>query len=892
VTGVQTCAFRSPDPATGGSNTFIDWGADWRDLSKVTPSKIRLRVPVEYLAALDFSAADGTNDIRFTTSVPYFGASATPANRELGVHLPWFRALKAQRAADMASYYELIANIKDYLSPTAPPTTNLWPVPDKNPKSNANQKFTDANALSNDAAVVPYPYCGTKAMPNISEVRLDFETTLGIRMLQAEIVNLYPEQFSTQLVNLAQVIEIEFTDGTAPAPVKTYIQKFVVGFGNSSDGHGAETIKPMTLSSSALCRKLCGSAMPAAPGLTGPIKVTRMRLYLVQNAGIGDKIMSLNDVQLDKALRDTAQTSVLDVSTLNMATPISVFFASSNALGAIIGDLSVESTKSVGYGEMKNGDVYYLDTPLGGKKGDYTYGTVAYIVMEKHKPSDVDIPCNPQPVRELPYTIKKPITTIFKTALPTSRWLASEGQLYVNPADGILKLRWTPDDINIACREPPPPGKSLWTNVTYVAGNSASFYLEALDPRCNTKLNYGGVDVWKSSTYGSMGTINPDWWKSIAPAVDWIAGIAVKVGDRCKYKGLDYEVLVNHTTATANPPDKPGIGLYTTISPAESSGRDYWLAKVNEDAVAKPANGVMAAQGITTASQMVNTYIRPSTAFIRYGKPWSLWEVGAIGRAEPWRTIRLVDGTLTPSATALLGSYEFGDWMLLDELSLHPTDAAPVACGAGDPFPYKSERGKINANPDTVSADGIRQVLSGLVSMSTKDRAAPVESYCHLGVTIPSTVCTVMSPVLFDPLALAIPGSVAQPTGAARGAPLLSRGELGVRQTGAVPSATVSGLAMVDWYNVNGYATDLAGRNIRQLDRCREELIGKSANLFQTRYQYFEIIATGRSQKQKAEGTGAKTMVTLAEQKVTAVIERDTYTGKVRLFVGGRPLQE
>ena len=615
-----------------------------------------------------------------------------------------------------------------------------------------------------------------------------------------------------------------------------------------------------------------------------------MRTYLVQNTGIGDKIVSWTMNDLDALLRNQTiptkklntptppRTVFLDAAILNIATPLPINF-NAGTYGYIDGDLGV--IKLVGYGDLKTGDVYYwdnyLDTPPA------AYGTKAYIVMEKHKPSDVDVLCDPQPVRETPYNSKKPITTTFTNPLPTSRWLVSDGQLYVNPTFNLLYLR---------C--PTTAANDIWVcthkSVFHVIyGNiDQSVYLEARDPRCNTKWSYGDQEAWTFSNTGSMGIINPDWWKSVPDAPTWAAGIAAKIGDRFAYNCQDYEVIKTHTTAAASTPDKTPAN-YSPILLSESCGRDYWLAKTNEDAVAKPVNGVMAAQGITTASQMVSTYIRPSTAFIRYGKPWSLWEIGAIGRAEPWRTIRLVDGTLTPSATALLGSYEFGDWMLLDELSLHPTDAVPAACVAGDPFPYKSERGKINVNPDTVSADGIRQVLSGLVSMSTKDRAAPVEAYCHLGVTIPSTVCPVMSPTLFDPLALAIPGSIAQPTGAARGAPLLSRGELGVRQTGAVPSATVSGLAMVDWYNVNGYATDLAGRNIRQLDRCREELIGKSANLFQTRYQYFEIIASGRSQKEKPEGTGAKTMVTLAEQKVTAVVERDTYTGKVRLFVGGRP---
>ena len=227
-----------PDPATGGSNTFIDWGADWRDLSKVTPSKIRLRVPVEYLAALDFSAANGVNDIRFASTVPYFGASATPANRELGVHLPWFRALKAQRAADMSSYYELIANIKDYLSSTAEPTNNLWPV---------GVAFSDPTALSNATGVTTaYPYCGNKATPSISEVRLNFSRNGGVKTVQVEVVNLYPEQYSTALTNLAAVVEVEFTDGKAPSPVKTYIQKFVVGFGSGSAG--AQLLPSLTVS--------------------------------------------------------------------------------------------------------------------------------------------------------------------------------------------------------------------------------------------------------------------------------------------------------------------------------------------------------------------------------------------------------------------------------------------------------------------------------------------------------------------------------------------------------------------------------------------------------------------------------------------------------------------
>jgi hypothetical protein len=321
------------------------------------------------------------------------------------------------------------------------------------------------------------------------------------------------------------------------------------------------------------------------------------------------------------------------------------------------------------------------------------------------------------------------------------------------------------------------------------------------------------------------------------------------------------------------------------------------VTKANEDAVAKPANGTMLAKGVITASQMVTTYVRPSTAFVRGGKPWSLWELGAISRAEPWRTIRLVDGALMPTVEAPLGSYEFGDWMLLDELSLHETDARPVATGVtiNSPFLYKSELGKTNPNPDTVLADGVHQVLGGLVSMAEKDKVSPFEAYGHVGVTLPGKACPLMLPGQFDPVVLVIPASMAMPmpSGALPGAALISRGELGVRLTGRTTPPTLCGLAMVDWYNVNGVATDVAGRPIRQLDRCREELIGKSINLFQTRYEYFEIVATGRSQMELAETIGGvKKVVTLAEQKASAVVERDTYTGKIRLFMSGMPHQD
>lgn len=58
--------------------------------------------------------------------------------------------------------------------------------------------------------------------------------------------------------------------------------------------------------------------------------------------------------------------------------------------------------------------------------------------------------------------------------------------------------------------------------------------------------------------------------------------------------------------------------------------------------------------------------INTSTAFVRNGAILSFWELGAIHRGEPWRTLNLHSADLSQT----VGSYEYGDWQLLNQVRL------------------------------------------------------------------------------------------------------------------------------------------------------------------------------------------------------------------------------
>ena len=62
-----------------------------------------------------------------------------------------------------------------------------------------------------------------------------------------------------------------------------------------------------------------------------------------------------------------------------------------------------------------------------------------------------------------------------------------------------------------------------------------------------------------------------------------------------------------------------------------------------------------------------------STAFIRNGPVVSFWELGAIHRGEPWRTLNLHSST---QAVADIGQYAYGDWPLLNQVKLTAATSA------------------------------------------------------------------------------------------------------------------------------------------------------------------------------------------------------------------------
>ena len=60
-----------------------------------------------------------------------------------------------------------------------------------------------------------------------------------------------------------------------------------------------------------------------------------------------------------------------------------------------------------------------------------------------------------------------------------------------------------------------------------------------------------------------------------------------------------------------------------------------------------------------------------STAFIRHAAPKSFWEIGAISRGEPWRTINFNCAEPNPQ-NPTFGEYEDGDGQLLDQITMNP----------------------------------------------------------------------------------------------------------------------------------------------------------------------------------------------------------------------------
>jgi hypothetical protein len=226
-----------------------------------------------------------------------------------------------------------------------------------------------------------------------------------------------------------------------------------------------------------------------------------------------------------------------------------------------------------------------------------------------------------------------------------------------------------------------------------------------------------------------------------------------------------------------------------------------------------------------------------STAFIRNGLPRSLWEFGAVDRAEYGRTLRLSGGS--PLAG---GSYDGGDWELLDQLTL----------GCDDPTKGESENGKVNPNSATLGAwdamlKSTRLILPADNQPATRTTPNPEETDATFIKTY----------------------------GAENASPAQEIGNLN-----KVTPAMLDKLICLP-LPTRGHLALLSLQAGEPNDRQQEELVGKLANLLQTRYQYFEVISIGRDIQTSGE-TG--TPVIKAEQKIRSVVERDAYKNELRII--------
>jgi hypothetical protein len=834
---------QTPDPVAGGTNTFIDWhedlstGTGWRDLALLPAQppaapmpedyNLKPRLPVEWFRylAITPSATPAPADVTFDD-----GQGGALGGREFASEfqgkslsdcLPWFR-MQYQRLVndndDPASYYELAANFQDYVATGSLPTNNLWPT--------ASPFIASGYGAISEPV---QPFCGTKAVPSLSEISLQFDQNDGLKSAQVELVNFHAgaQQPALDLNDLAVLIEVEWTDHDGTL----HLQKAAAGF-------AAAAGTPLAgLHSSVDFDQLHSSGSAAST----TAKVSRVRAYLVTGTAIGAKVA--NQKVTEPVIRNSA---LLDAAV--------------------------------------------LDIPAGTQQDQILSGTNPVL-------ADGVISC-----------AIKPLAYLGTIAAGDLFVCASDGKLYVATASGLASDLVAQNQCHLVSPQPVPlaSGGSVF-NVAHAPGaNGALYYnsfgqmfvtgggtspvatvtstasfntkilrLEARDPRNNTRWTYGGNAVWTLGFDGSIGKANLDWWESVPAATVWQAGTSLAAGDRVCYptaNDREYEVLVAHATDAALTPDLPAAATYfqPVWRRSDACGRKVWLAgSPTEDAVAYPGAAGLAAAGLATVDDVVTYCLRPSTAFVRQGQPQSLWELGAINRAEPWRTVRLTGGRRAPdpAGTVRLGDYAMGDWMLLDEVSLF-TNATTPASGNG----YATEAGKVNPNPDIVTAPGLTQLFAALGSTRTispagRDATAPGEAYNNSA----AVSCQLVNGDLFD--AAAFSYDYNDTTGLNELTPIVSRGELATRRNAS------EAFPMIDWWNDAPADLDVAGRPTLFLDRNQEELIGKAANLLQTRYQYFEIQATGRHYQ------GTEWRKKPAAVRVShATIERDAYTKKLRII--------
>lgn len=287
-------------------------------------------------------------------------------------------------------------------------------------------------------------------------------------------------------------------------------------------------------------------------------------------------------------------------------------------------------------------------------------------------------------------------------------------------------------------------------------------------------------------------------------------------------------------------------------SPSWKQTTDSWSGVLTEGSLTVNGNEIPLTafiRGTLGGTTGPKGYVDPATEKLA-SHPLTLWELGCIHRAIPGKTIDLLGG----------------DQELLEQFSLFPGDDyasftlakelyAKETVDLGDKTSvnlskYLTESGKINPNVMTTSdLKGLDLLIKGLKKKSLS--LTPDEVYQN---------------------AFYKPQLESVSVGANKSLTLISNfaGENFVNRGDAA-------LAIVNHVLPTAEATTVE----------REEVVCKLSQLLQTRYQYFELVVKVAIVKKIADEDKQDEDLTTscrAQYMITAVIERDAFTGKVRVI--------
>lgn len=231
-----------------------------------------------------------------------------------------------------------------------------------------------------------------------------------------------------------------------------------------------------------------------------------------------------------------------------------------------------------------------------------------------------------------------------------------------------------------------------------------------------------------------------------------------------------------------------------------------------------------------------------STAYVRDASMKSLWELGAIHRGEPWRTVNLKsydDGTNK--------DYANGDAAILNQVKLGPGMTATGRLNINSPVP---EAWRAMLYKVRVGSNGYDDPENGGSTLTGAGQLGDATS--------------------------GLIGDIMAVNGAEGDSAKLSRGEL----LGSVTSLS------------DGSASGVTQDN----DRAQEEIIGKIANLLTARQNYFRIVVTAQSvrdlgtppsdvqdEDRVINYSGSKWCRILAEQKIMAIVYRDAFSNNFQI---------